>query len=174
MTDLEKVEQFHRLFRLPVVDKPKVPSDDRIKLRMKLISEESHELMDAMDDENLPNIIKEAADLLYVLNGMLLEFGLGECFEQAFDIVHQSNMSKLCYGKDDVRKSIEMYMKEKMVESYGEHIGDDVYILRRSDDDKVLKSISYKPAEKDIEKLIVEVSLESEYKEMTQPKTDKK
>ena len=47
---LNQVAEFHRTFQHPVLNKPQVPSDDRCKLRVSLISEELKELEDAIKE----------------------------------------------------------------------------------------------------------------------------
>ena len=83
-------------------------------MRFKLIIEELHEFTDATDKENL---LKEMADLLYVIYGYAATYGLP--IDEAFKRVHESNMSKL---------------------------GDDGKPLYR-EDGKVLKGPNYKPAD---------------------------
>ena len=74
-----------------------------LDLRLKLIREEFYELEDAAEaflvtntKNDLENILKELADLQYVVSGFAVSFGLP--LEEAFNRVHESNMSKL--GED--------------------------------------------------------------------------
>ena len=83
-------------------------------MRFKLIIEELNEFTDATDKENL---LKELADLLYVIYGYAATYGLP--IDEAFKRVHESNMSKL---------------------------GDDGKPLYR-EDGKVLKGPNYKQAD---------------------------
>lgn len=102
----EMVEEFHRAFGCDIRERGwKVT-----KFRMKLIEEEYEELWEELDAwkrqeddaDNLPGIIKEAADLLYVVYGLAVTFGFD--LEEAFRRVHASNMSKLGVdGKPEVR-----------------------------------------------------------------------
>ena len=100
------VAEFHTAFG-SAKDKPF--DGDLIALRMSLLSEEFDELSDematALVDFNLygevkkktkVRLLKELADLQYVLSGLAVTFGLP--LEEAFSRVHQSNMSKL--GED--------------------------------------------------------------------------
>ncbi len=71
-----------------------------LKLRVKLHNEECKELNDELWDcwgkeEISPNLLKEGADLLYVLLGTFVSLGLGDQLIEAFERVHRSNMSKL-------------------------------------------------------------------------------
>ena len=64
-----------------------------LKLRENLIEEEFKELKEALDNEDINEICKEGIDLLYVVLGLLVTYGVPvtECFEE----VQRSNMSKL-------------------------------------------------------------------------------
>jgi predicted HAD superfamily Cof-like phosphohydrolase len=133
-SNFEKVREFHEVFGVEV----DVPfTEDLIRLRWNLIDEEATETYreltprkDANADEDLSRwfkidihmvdkekLTKELADLLYVVYGTGVTFGLP--LDEAFELVHNSNMSKL----DKEGK-----------------------VLRR-EDGKVLKSDQYKPAD---------------------------
>lgn len=66
---------------------------EQIKLRFRLIEEEFKELMTSDSPENM---LKELCDLVYVALGTFVAFGWN--FDEAFNRVHASNMSKL--GED--------------------------------------------------------------------------
>lgn len=81
-------------------------SKDLLTLRKTLIAEETKELFDEIDcavkeleieknvsHETFERLMKEIADLQYVLSGMVVTFGLP--MQEAFRRVHISNMSKL-------------------------------------------------------------------------------
>ena len=71
-----------------------LPSDDRLALRSDLIQEEAAELIEAIASGDLAHILKEAADLQYVLDGFLIEIGADRLKLPVFRAVHHSNMSK--------------------------------------------------------------------------------
>lgn len=86
----------HRAFVLPA---PGVPPDAVIELRKDLIDEEKRELYAAMDlaayeatKENLVAVADALADLLYVVFGTALAFGIP--IDQIFTEVQRSNMTK--------------------------------------------------------------------------------
>ena len=66
---------------------------EALKLRKKLIQEEYDEVMTAISDEPDPNVLKELADLIYVVYGYAATFGWD--LDEAVRRVHASNMSKL-------------------------------------------------------------------------------
>lgn len=90
---IEQVAEFHQMFNLPILNEPKIPDNDRVHLRKRLIIEEFTELMEALDNNDLREIAKESADLHYVISGMCLEYGIPE--DKVFEEVHASNMSKI-------------------------------------------------------------------------------
>lgn len=128
MTAFEDVKEFHTDFDLLINKIPTLPDKDTIKLRWELIEEEMAELRDELIDAYyldipeerqkllLTKVAKEAADLIYVLNGMAVSFGID--MDKVFAEVHRSNMTK----------------KTK-----------DGKILRR-EDGKVIKPDTYEPA----------------------------
>lgn len=99
------VHKFHQAFNCEI-ERPELITDvEYVKLRIKLIQEESKELTDQLWDDCQagkisPNLLKEMADVLYVTYGLAV--GLGLDVEEAFKRVHESNMSKL----DDEGKPI--------------------------------------------------------------------
>lgn len=92
-TNFEKVQQFHKAFKIETPEKFTILDDDQLKLRWRLIDEEIEELYDAIDSGNKYEIAKEMADVLYVVYGMADFYGID--IDEVFAEVHRSNMSKL-------------------------------------------------------------------------------
>ena len=63
------------------------------RLRERLIQEEFDELKEAMGKQDLTAIAKELADLLYVVYGTAVSYGID--MDPVFREVHRSNMSKV-------------------------------------------------------------------------------
>lgn len=94
------VREFHREFDIHVAGSPSVPDPKTKILRERLIQEEFDELKEAMKAENLPAIAKELADLLYVVYGTAVSYGID--MAPVFREVQRSNMSKIGgYKRDD-------------------------------------------------------------------------
>jgi predicted HAD superfamily Cof-like phosphohydrolase len=138
MNYLSKVSEFHKTFDAPILESPQIPSDERCQLRVSLLQEELNELKQAIDDNDI--------DLQYVLSGAILEFGLGEKFDELFDEVQRSNMSKACSSIQEAIETISHYKKKDSTESSYKMIGEKCVVYRDSDN-KVLKSINYSPAD---------------------------
>lgn len=98
----DKVEDFHLAFGAPILEKPGFPSIERRLLREDLIYEEINELYDALEDENIVEVADALGDLLYVIYGTALEFGIP--IDDVFAEIHRSNMSKLENGKPLLRE----------------------------------------------------------------------
>lgn len=93
---LGQLKEFNTIFKSYMQNSPTIDIPPNIRsIRIKLMQEELKEVEDAMAETDLPHIAKELADLLYVLLGTVQAYGLSEKFEQVFDEVHRSNMSKL-------------------------------------------------------------------------------
>lgn len=95
-----------------------------VDLRIALIDEEFTELVEAINHGDPVHIAKELADLVYVVVGTAITFGIP--FNEVFAAVQQSNMTKL---------------------------GSDGTVLRR-DDGKILKGPGFKPAEELIKEIL--------------------
>ena len=94
------VEAFHRAFDIVVNPVPTVVDGRTRELRIKLIQEEFDELKEALASDDLSSIAKEKADLLYVVYGTAVSYGID--MEPVFREVHRSNMSKVGgYKRDD-------------------------------------------------------------------------
>lgn len=143
---LNDVAQFHKTFGMPILSEPTIPSAERCMLRVNLLQEELDELKEAIQDENIVEIADALCDLQYVLSGAILEFGLADRFKALFDEVQRSNMSKTCASLDEAERTKDYYLKEKDTHA---HIieRDEVYLVYRDGDKKVLKSVAYSPAD---------------------------
>ena len=94
------VEEFHRKFDIAVQTNPGDITEETKRLRTRLIQEEFDELKESMASGNLAVVAKELADLLYVVYGTAVSYGID--MEPVFREVHRSNLSKVGgYKRDD-------------------------------------------------------------------------
>ena len=94
MTDEQAmVEEFHRKFEILVHASPTIPNETTKELRVRLIQEEFDELKEALAQDDLVALAKEMADLLYVVYGTAVSYGID--MEPVFQEVHRSNLSKV-------------------------------------------------------------------------------
>ncbi len=102
LTREDKVCEFHEAMGQPINEH--MINEDLLKLRWLLLKEEFTELEEEFEVSlydirrgrvpgNLRNILKELADLQYVISGFAITFGME--LDTAFNRVHESNMSKL-------------------------------------------------------------------------------
>jgi predicted HAD superfamily Cof-like phosphohydrolase len=89
----EMVREFHQTFGSSMNDHPGEISEAEAALRIHLMDEELREVVTAIAYEDLPAVAKELADLLYVVYGAALAYGID--MEPVFEAVHKSNMSKM-------------------------------------------------------------------------------
>ena len=113
---LERVQIFHETYGLPVEDKPTLSDPKTRELRINLLAEEVQELKEALENNDLVEVLDALTDIQYVLDGAYLSFGLQDLKETAFAEVQRSNMSKL---------------------------GEDGKPIRRESDGKVMKGPNY-------------------------------
>ena len=100
MQPQDMVAEFHRKFDIPISERPSIPPDATRQLRVRLIQEEFAELQEAMTAQDLPAVAKELADLLYVVYGTAVSYGVD--MDPVFREVHRSNLSKVGgYKRED-------------------------------------------------------------------------
>jgi phosphoribosyl-ATP pyrophosphohydrolase len=112
-----KVLEFHQAFGSYIAPSLGEVDDSVRTLRRRLMNEEVNEYLIGEENNDIENIAKELADILYIAFGTAVSYGFD--LEAVFDEVHRSNMSKL--GED----------------------GKPVY----REDGKILKGPSYSPAD---------------------------
>lgn len=142
---LTSVAEFHKTFQHPILENPAIPSEQRCKLRVSLIAEELKELEEAIQQKDLVEIADALCDIQYVLSGAVLEFGMKDKFNDLFEEVQRSNMSKACKTEEEAHAT-QAHYKEKGVESYVKEV-DGLYLVYRTSDNKTLKSVNYSPAD---------------------------
>lgn len=87
------VEEFHSKFELRTAPAPAIPDEATRQLRVRLIQEEFDEVKEALARQDLNGIAKELADLLYVVYGTAVSYGID--MDPVFREVHRSNLSKV-------------------------------------------------------------------------------
>ena len=145
MDYIKMVEEFHNTFKAPVLTNPQIPSEERCNLRISLMQEELNEIKEAIKNNDLVEIADGFGDLMVVLCGSILEFGLGNKFNTLIDEVHRSNMSKACDSQQEAIETLLHYKQKDGTEGFYKEV-DGKWLVYRSGDNKVLKSINYSPA----------------------------
>ncbi len=148
-TNFDLIKQFHHLFNLDVREVPYLScfqNQKLMKLRLALIDEEVQELHDAVEQSDFIEVIDAGADLLYVVYGMFSALGVDA--NEAFRLVHESNMTKLCNSEQEAIDTVEWY-KEKRPEfeaAYERHVNGKWRVFDKKSG-KVLKNKYYKPVD---------------------------
>ena len=93
MTNFGKVRYFMKTFGQEIKNKPGLSTKKINKLRVSLINEELEEFKKAIKNNDLKEVADALTDILYVTYGAGHAFGIN--LDKCFDVVQQSNMSKL-------------------------------------------------------------------------------
>ena len=142
---LNQVAEFHRTFHAPILETPQIPSEARSQLRVSLLAEELDELRDAISEGDIVAVADALCDLQYVLSGAVLEFGLGGKFNELFNEVQRSNMSKACLTVAEAEATVAQYQAKGVPCHFIE--SDGKFLVYRDADRKTLKSVNYSPAD---------------------------
>lgn len=102
MNIVSDVRNFHIACDVSVADTPTIPARIREDLRVRLIAEESEELLIALANRDFPKIADGIADLIYVCVGAALEYGIP--LEKVWELVQQANMAKVDPGTGKVHR----------------------------------------------------------------------
>ena len=93
MTNFEKVKHWMQVFKCDVPESLTEVEESTAALRLHLIDEEYRELLYAMAFEGIEQIAKEIADLLFVVYGAAVNYGIP--IDEVFNAVYESNLSKM-------------------------------------------------------------------------------
>jgi len=150
-SNFEDLQEFHKSFEHPCpdeVDNKFFEKKSLVKLRMDLIREEVKELEDAVINKDFIETVDALGDIIYVVQGMSVCMGVD--LQKAFDIIHSSNMSKLCKTEEEAKQTVAWYMKNKLdtydSPTYKQSKDKKYYIVYNSSTGKILKNINYTSA----------------------------
>lgn len=152
MSNFEKVRDFNLQFGVPSFDSPQLnvftEHPDLVNLRMNLIREEMSELEEAVKNHDYTETVDALSDILYVVYGMGVSIGMN--LDKAFDIVHSSNMSKLCKTEEEAQQTVKWYQDQYAegklpydTAAYRKSTCGDYWVVFNSSTGKILKSINY-------------------------------
>lgn len=103
MTASQMVREFHETYGIPIQRSVRLPDSGRRELRWELLREEFEECRVAESKDNIVEIADALADMLYIIHGTALEYGIP--LDRVFDEVHRSNMSKLGGDGKPIRRA---------------------------------------------------------------------
>ena len=140
---VNEVEEFNRTFGKPNNYEPTVPEEKEWKFVYDFCIEEINEYKEACENGDIVEILDALCDIAYVTlgNGVMLH-GLKDKIWPAYQEVQASNMSKSCKTKEEAIKTVYKRSEEQGEECHFEKVGDR-YVVYRTRDKKVMKSINY-------------------------------
>jgi predicted HAD superfamily Cof-like phosphohydrolase len=93
--ELNKVIDFHIMFKQPFSKVPTLLNIEETILRVSLMEEENKEYYIACLNNNLEGIADALGDQLYILLGTIIKHGMQDIIKDIFYEIHKSNMTKL-------------------------------------------------------------------------------
>lgn len=140
---VSEVEDFNSLMGKPNNYEPTIPDKKNWMFVYDFIREELEEYKEACEKGDIVEVLDALCDITYVSlgNGAMLH-GLKDKILPAYAEVQASNMSKACSTEDEAKKTVEIRSKEQGEDCHYEKV-DDKYVVYRSRDKKVMKSINY-------------------------------
>ena len=140
---VDEVQEFNDTMGKPNNYKPTVGSKDEWMFVYNFILEELEEYKEACEKGDIVGILDALCDITYVSlgNGTLLHGLKGKIWE-AYQEVQASNMSKSCATQKEAVETVRVRFEEKKHKCHWEKVGDR-YVVYRTRDNKVMKSINY-------------------------------
>jgi predicted HAD superfamily Cof-like phosphohydrolase len=152
-TDYQRVLQFNHAFGVESHQQPNLhifeQDPELVRYRLSLVREEFTELEDAIKNRDFVETIDALTDIQYVVLGFYSALGIDA--DKAFEIVHLSNMSKLCRTEEDAKHSVQIYLNEtpRRYDSPAYKRANDGihWVVYNASTSKILKSYKYTAAD---------------------------
>ena len=140
---VNEVEEFNRTFGKPNNYEPTIPAKKEWQFVYDFVLEELEEYKEACERGDIVEVLDALCDIAYVSlgNGVMLH-GLKDKVWPAYQEVQASNMSKSCKTEKEAKETVTKRSKEQGEKCHYEKVGDR-YVVYRSRDRKVMKSINY-------------------------------
>ncbi len=121
----------------PIIDKKDA------EFVINFIQEELDELREAVEQENIQEILDAILDITYVgLGNGAMVFGLKDKIWEAYQEVQASNLSKICTTLEEAVETVKVRSEQQGEPCHYEEVGEN-YVVYRTSDKKVMKSINY-------------------------------
>jgi hypothetical protein len=141
---VSEVEEFNSLMNKPNNYVPQIPNNRaEWEFVYNFVLEELEEYKQACERGDIVEVLDALCDIAYVSvgNGTMLH-GLKNKIWPAYMEVQASNLSKACRTKEEAEKTVQVRSEEQGEVCHYEQVGDK-YVVYRSRDRKVMKSINY-------------------------------
>ena len=122
---------------------PVIPERKEWEFVYNFILEELEEYKEACEKGDIVEVLDALCDITYVSlgNGVMLH-GLKDKFNDAYAEVQASNMSKACKSEEEAIETVNVRSEQQGEPCHYEKVGD-FYIVYRTRDRKVMKSVNY-------------------------------
>ena len=140
---VDEVEKFNATFGKPNNYEPTIPEKKEWEFVYNFILEELEEYRQACENGDIVEVLDALCDITYVSlgNGVMLH-GLKDKIWPAYLEVQDSNMSKSCSNEAEARATVALRSEEQNEPCHYEEV-DGRYIVYRTRDRKIMKSINY-------------------------------
>ena len=140
---VNEVEEFNELMSKPNNYTPVIPEKKEWQFVYDFVLEELEEYKEACEKGDIIEVLDALCDITYVSlgNGAMLH-GLKDKIWPAYQEVQASNMSKACKTQEEAVNTVKVRSKEQGEPCHWEQVGD-MYIVYRTRDRKVMKSLTY-------------------------------
>ena len=141
---VDEVEIFNYNFDKPNNYTPEIPDEKEWKFVYDFIQEELEEYREACERGDIVEVLDALCDIAYVSigNGTMLH-GLKDKIWPAYQEVQASNMSKACKTEEEAIQTVSQRTEEQGEACHFEKVAEGRYIVYRTRDKKVMKSINY-------------------------------
>ena len=141
---VDEVEEFNKTFNKPNNYEPTIPEEKEWKFVYNFILEELEEYREACERGDIVEVLDALCDITYVSigNGTMLH-GLKSKIWPAYQEVQASNMSKACKTEEEAIQTVSQRSEEQGQACHFEKVAEGRYVIYRTRDRKVLKSLSY-------------------------------
>jgi predicted HAD superfamily Cof-like phosphohydrolase len=155
MSNFQKILEFNKAFGVASHEKPQLDIFDKdpklIDYRLSLILEEVKELQESIEQKDFIECVDALADIMYVTLGAFTAIGIDA--DQAFDLVHKSNMSKLCCSEEEAKQTVQWYKENESHRydspNYRKSEDNIHWVVYNENTKKILKNINYLPVKFD-------------------------
>jgi predicted HAD superfamily Cof-like phosphohydrolase len=139
---VSEVEEFNQLFGKLNNKIPTIPEKMERDFIYNFILEELDEYKHAAEEGDIVEVLDAFCDIMYVLSAGIMAFGLKDKFLAAYNEVQESNLSKSCATEEEADATAKFRAAASQRPCHFEKRGDK-FVVYRSEDRKVQKSLSY-------------------------------
>ena len=122
--EINNLIEFNEAFGIEFPNKPLLVDAKTQELRVNLLLEELEEYRVANTKGDITEVLDAIGDMLYIVIGTAVQHGMQNILEEAFRVIHTSNMSKLDEDKKPIINGDKHYDPRKPI---GKVLKSDLY-----------------------------------------------